>query len=201
MTVPVSKPPMMTTAKGRAVSAPTPVDKAAGNSPSMAISAVMTMGRTRCVAPACTAASRAMPVFRNSRMRETRMTLFWMAMPNSATKPTSAATEIFRPANGSAMIPPTAEYGTIRRISPAKADELKVMNSRKKMAMSVMGKIIASRRSARCSFSNAPVQTMRYPGGTLICAAKARRASATTEPMSRSRIESLMSVRRSFSSR
>ena len=47
------------------------------------------------------------------------------------------------------------------RISAAKADELNVMNSRKKIAMSVMGKMMASRRSARRSFSNAPVQTMR----------------------------------------
>ena len=36
--VAVTNPPMITTAKGRAVSAPTPVESAAGNSPKAAIS-------------------------------------------------------------------------------------------------------------------------------------------------------------------
>ena len=49
--VSVINPPMITTAKGRAVSAPTPVERAMGSNPSMAIKAVITMGRTREAAP------------------------------------------------------------------------------------------------------------------------------------------------------
>ena len=42
--VALTRPPTITMAKGREVSAPTPCDKAAGSSPSAAISAVMTTG-------------------------------------------------------------------------------------------------------------------------------------------------------------
>ena len=64
------------TAKGRAVSAPTPLESAMGSSPSIAISAVITMGRTREAAPSRIASI--CPIFSRlrSRMRLTKITLF-----------------------------------------------------------------------------------------------------------------------------
>ena len=50
--VAVTRPPMITTANGRAVSAPDVVDSAAGKRPSAAIIAVIATGRMRDSAPA-----------------------------------------------------------------------------------------------------------------------------------------------------
>jgi len=59
--VEVTKPPITTTANGFCVSEPMPVDKAAGNKPMAAISAVITTGRTRDITPCNTASSKCMP--------------------------------------------------------------------------------------------------------------------------------------------
>ena len=75
-TVSEMSPPMMTTANGLAVSAPTPVDRAIGSRPSMAIRAVMTIGRTRETAPSMIASIRLFSSLLNSAIRETKMTLF-----------------------------------------------------------------------------------------------------------------------------
>jgi hypothetical protein len=108
---------MMTTAKGRAVSAPTPVERAIGSRPEHrhqrghdhrphAGGRAFFDGLGHPLVPV--AAQLAM-------IRVTRITLFWIEMPKSAMKPTSAATDMFSPAIGSAMMPPAAAKGTVRR--------------------------------------------------------------------------------------
>lgn len=56
--VAVINPPIMATASGFWLSEPMPVDNAAGNSPSIAIRAVITTGRTRAATPCRMASSR-----------------------------------------------------------------------------------------------------------------------------------------------
>ena len=69
-------PPMTTTANGFWVSDPMPVESAAGSNPNPAIKAVMTMGRTRDMAPSRMAVPVSLPSFRRSLKTLTKMTPF-----------------------------------------------------------------------------------------------------------------------------
>lgn len=63
-TVAVTSPPMMATASGFWLSDPIPDDNAAGNKPSIAISAVITTGRIRDITPSRIAMARSMRCLR-----------------------------------------------------------------------------------------------------------------------------------------
>src|ERR1035437_1689135 len=157
----VSSPPMITTAKGRVVSAPPPVDRAAGGKPSAAMSEVIITGRPRDTAPSIMASRRGLPRRRNSRTRSTSSTPLWMETPNSAISPTIAETDKSSRAMSRASTPPTAAKGTFSRMRVASLPESNAVKRRKKMAMMVTGTTRARRWTARCSFSKAPVQTIR----------------------------------------
>ena len=78
------------------------------------------------------------------------------ATPNSAMKPTDAERFSVRPRSQSAAMPPTSAKGTLTMTSVACRILPKVTNSSVKMMASESGMTSASRRMARCWFSNWP---------------------------------------------
>ncbi len=132
--VDVTSPPITTIASGREVSEPIPVDVAAGKSPMAAMRAVITTGLIRAITPKRMASSRCIRSCRFFLNRDSRITLFWIHIPNKAIKPIPADILKFVAVTWSAVMPPIIAKGTFRRIRPASATLPKSTKRMKKIS-------------------------------------------------------------------
>ena len=154
-------PPTITQAKGRCVSEPMPVERAAGNSPRPAINAVIRIGRKRSTAPSTIALFTGSPSLIKEVTCSSMTTPFCTEMPTTAIKPTAADTDKCSPASPSAAMPPIMVNGTMARMTAAKRTDLKAANKSAKMPSRATGTMTAKRFIARCWFSNWPPHVMR----------------------------------------
>ena len=148
--VDVNKPPTTTVARGRCVSAPTPVDNSIGSKPRMDVLAVIRTGVTRSLQPRRTASGKFAPAERRSLMKLTSTIPFSIATPNTVIKPMTDGTEMYWLVMYSAIRPPHAANGTFAMIKVAYFTESKAVYNKIKMKRIVKGTINDRRCIARC---------------------------------------------------
>src|SRR5690606_12933958 len=181
------RPPTTTVARGRCVSAPTPLDSNIGTNPRMATLAVINTGRRRRSAPCTTASRTVRPLPRNSFRKVTSTMPLSIATPNTAMNPIAEGTDRYWPVMNNPTSPPIVANGTLARIRAAYLIELNAVYSSTKMKKIVTGTITASRANARCWFSKAPPHSIQYPAGSSTLCSMAADASFTKPSISRPR--------------
>ena len=127
-------------------------------------------------------------------MYSTIITPICTETPNSASIPTPEDTLKCVFDSSSARIPPMGAITMFTMISSPHLNELNAEYRIRKIASTVMGTIPASRALARRALSYSPVQSMRYPSGSLTFRCTARMASLTVPPKSRPRTLYLMAM-------
>ena len=149
---------MTTVASGRWISEPTPVASNKGNSPSAAIVAVISTGRSRLSAPRRMASSTSSP--RQWRLiASTSTTPLSTATPNRAIKPMLDGTDRYWPEMASATTPPISAIGTLSMMSAACPMEWNMKYSSRKISSREIGTTTISRACARCWFLYWPPNT------------------------------------------
>ena len=156
--VDVTSPPITTIAKGFCVSLPTPVDKAAGIKPIMAISAVITTGRTLDITPSLIATFKCIFASRFFRNTLIKITPFCIHTPNKAIKPIPALILKLMPVICKANMPPIKAKGTFIIVNTASFTLPYVTNKIRNTASRQIGTTLAKVALALCWFSNSPFQ-------------------------------------------
>jgi hypothetical protein len=120
--VEVTRPPVITTARGRSISVPCMRNRRMGNSPQTAVDAVMSFGRTRPMLASRIASRKGLPSAMSARVRVTSTKPFCTAIPKSPINPTSDDTFHVSPVSRSATILPTNAFVARRLAGEAMAE-------------------------------------------------------------------------------